>query len=312
MPPGYFTSRPASKGFIRSSSSYLQAARQLQALSGLPAAPGISTDKLEWAVSITQVREARLVGWLFFCSFAFGSPPSPRPRTPFLRPYPFGSPHLLPPHHNHASSKQHHDAITGTAKQAVANDYHRLLSVGRDAAAKVVEGSLLRLLLADDEAAGQRASVSSKASGSAATAGEQSAAQWSAAVATAVAAAARRLLAWGSGGGSLRHHFLQEQLRSQHDQKVAEDGKEGPEQEQQQEEAKTTAAATGALSITLSQCPLLNASTCPATMQEQLPSGGFLVVVYNPLAVGRTGAVQLPVPDAPDGGSWVVQGESRG
>jgi hypothetical protein len=36
LPAGYFTSRPASKGFIRSATSFLQAARQLEAFMGLP------------------------------------------------------------------------------------------------------------------------------------------------------------------------------------------------------------------------------------------------------------------------------------
>lgn len=44
LPPlfcaGYFTSRPASKGYIRSATSYLQAARQLEAFMGLPAVEG--------------------------------------------------------------------------------------------------------------------------------------------------------------------------------------------------------------------------------------------------------------------------------
>jgi hypothetical protein len=54
--PGYFTSRPASKGFIRAASAYLQAARQLQLLSGAPGGPGVGVDALEWAVAIAQVR----------------------------------------------------------------------------------------------------------------------------------------------------------------------------------------------------------------------------------------------------------------
>lgn len=37
---GYFTSRPTSKGYIRSATSYLQAARQLEAFMGLPAVEG--------------------------------------------------------------------------------------------------------------------------------------------------------------------------------------------------------------------------------------------------------------------------------
>ena len=44
LPPlpcaGYFTSRPASKGYIRSATSYLQAARQLESFMGLPAVEG--------------------------------------------------------------------------------------------------------------------------------------------------------------------------------------------------------------------------------------------------------------------------------
>jgi len=61
-PKGYYTSRPTSKGFIRASTAHLQAARQLQLLSGLGVEGGASTDKLEWAVSIAQVRGVAWVG----------------------------------------------------------------------------------------------------------------------------------------------------------------------------------------------------------------------------------------------------------
>lgn len=71
---GYFTTRPASKGFIRAASAYLQVARHAGVLCG---AVG-GADRLEAAVSLTQ----------------------------------------------------HHDAITGTERQHVANDYHRW-AVGR-------------------------------------------------------------------------------------------------------------------------------------------------------------------------------------
>ena len=91
--PGYFTSRPTSKGWIRSSTAFLQAVRQLEVLTprhasrGGPGAPpgassplvGTGSDALEEAIALLQ----------------------------------------------------HHDAITGTEKQHVTNDYHRRLQAGR-------------------------------------------------------------------------------------------------------------------------------------------------------------------------------------
>ena len=71
---GYFTSRPASKKYIRQATSYLQLVRQLELLTGTPGA----SDHLEEAVALLQ----------------------------------------------------HHDSITGTEKQAVANDYHKRLAKG--------------------------------------------------------------------------------------------------------------------------------------------------------------------------------------
>jgi alpha-mannosidase len=57
---GYFTSRAASKGFIRAATSYLQAARQLEAFMGRPEldAAGPTTDALEEAVSLLQHHDA--------------------------------------------------------------------------------------------------------------------------------------------------------------------------------------------------------------------------------------------------------------
>ncbi|CAO2831325.1 unnamed protein product [Amaranthus hypochondriacus] len=50
-------------------------------------------------------------------------------------------------------------------------------------------------------------------------------------------------------------------------------------------------------SVTLSQCPLLNISYCPATEQD-IPDGKSLVVVaYNPLGWNRTDVIRIPVDD---------------
>ncbi|KAH1115016.1 hypothetical protein J1N35_008394 [Gossypium stocksii] len=86
---GYFTSRPALKGYVRTMSGYYLAARQLEFLKGKSKA-GPNTDYLADALALAQ----------------------------------------------------HHDAVSGTSKQHVANDYAKRLSIGYEEAAKVVETSL--------------------------------------------------------------------------------------------------------------------------------------------------------------------------
>ena len=75
---GYFTSRPTSKGYIRKATSFLQAARQIEALVGESSSHTAPLCYLEESVALAQ----------------------------------------------------HHDAITGTAKQHVVNDYHERLARG--------------------------------------------------------------------------------------------------------------------------------------------------------------------------------------
>ncbi|KAL6544772.1 hypothetical protein OROMI_023634 [Orobanche minor] len=75
---GYFTSRPAIKGYMRMMSGYYLAARQLELFKGRNKSGGATTDSLADALAIAQ----------------------------------------------------HHDAVTGTEKQHVANDYAKRLSIG--------------------------------------------------------------------------------------------------------------------------------------------------------------------------------------
>ncbi|EEF51696.1 probable alpha-mannosidase At5g13980 [Ricinus communis] len=86
---GYFTSRPAIKGYVRTISGYYLAARQLEFLKGRSKA-GSNTDSLANALAVAQ----------------------------------------------------HHDAVTGTEKQHVADDYAKRLSIGYKEAEKVVGESL--------------------------------------------------------------------------------------------------------------------------------------------------------------------------
>ncbi|KHN31257.1 Lysosomal alpha-mannosidase [Glycine soja] len=86
---GYFTSRPAIKGYVRLMSGYYLAARQLEYFKG-KSALGPNTDSLAEALAIAQ----------------------------------------------------HHDAVSGTEKQHVANDYAKRLSIGYTEAEKVVAVSL--------------------------------------------------------------------------------------------------------------------------------------------------------------------------
>ena len=87
MVAGYFTSRATSKGWIREATSYLQAARQLEVLTGAAAPADRTKAQLQGSANTDSLEEA-------------------------------------------VSLLQHHDAITGTEKQHVANDYHARLARG--------------------------------------------------------------------------------------------------------------------------------------------------------------------------------------
>ncbi|KAK6275839.1 hypothetical protein POUND7_005548 [Theobroma cacao] len=96
---GYFTSRPALKGYVRTMSSYYLAARQLEFFKGRSKV-GPNTDSLADALAIAQ----------------------------------------------------HHDAVSGTSKQHVADDYAKRLSIGYEETAKVVESSLASMTRSSSKA----------------------------------------------------------------------------------------------------------------------------------------------------------------
>ncbi len=149
---GYFTSRPTSKGYVRAASSYLQGARQLEAFVGLPRKEGGARLARRCAClsarALPPVRTACPAGGLQPGSRRLhagmlhaGLMPcehAPRCLAPTTHP-----PHPTPPRRRAlpagpttealeeaVSLLQHHDAVTGTAKQHVANDYHRRVHRG--------------------------------------------------------------------------------------------------------------------------------------------------------------------------------------
>ncbi|KAK4416850.1 Alpha-mannosidase [Sesamum alatum] len=87
---GFYTSRPALKGYIRLLSGYYLAARQLEYLMGRRSTSNANTDGLGNALGIAQ----------------------------------------------------HHDAVTGTAKQHTTNDYAKRLAIGASEAETVVDSAL--------------------------------------------------------------------------------------------------------------------------------------------------------------------------
>lgn len=105
---GYFTSRAALKRFERVASSFLLAARQIDAMTPIDSSMNNATFEV------------------------FESP--------------------LFPLEDAVSIAQHHDAVSGTAKQHVADDYSLKLSYGLNEASKHVIHLLKRRMLAPDEA----------------------------------------------------------------------------------------------------------------------------------------------------------------
>jgi hypothetical protein len=121
---GYFTSRPALKGFIRDCSALLHVMEQLVPSYGA-STPDASGADLELGFTASS-GEHEGGGW------------SPLPTDPVSDPL-FSLLDAL-------SIAQHHDAITGTSRQHVANDYARRLDIGRVDAIAQLSAALAQLL----------------------------------------------------------------------------------------------------------------------------------------------------------------------
>ena len=104
---GYFTSRPAFKGYVRESSAVLQAARQLQVLAG-----------------------------------GGNTPPHPRTATVTAAGAASAAADPLTPLERGLGVAQHHDAISGTAKAATDADYTLILHSARGSAFAGINASL--------------------------------------------------------------------------------------------------------------------------------------------------------------------------
>jgi hypothetical protein len=211
---GYFSSRASSKGFIRSGTSYLQAARQLEAYVGIES-DGASTDSLEQAVSFTQ----------------------------------------------------HHDAVTGTSKQHVANDYHLRLHAGMVEAQRVVHKALEKLMLGDEKTT-TPSTLRRCVSSSVLLRTIEAWRLWLQSIASFV-----------FGGGSVNNN-ISANGASLIDVSTLETVNERMEEQQP---------------LGLQTCMWLNVSMCAPTVALSRRGDGIMVVAYNPLTWRREIVVRVPV-----------------
>eukprot|EP00879_Flechtneria_rotunda_P012931 GHRR01013504.1.p1 GENE.GHRR01013504.1~~GHRR01013504.1.p1 ORF type:complete len:746 (+),score=240.71 GHRR01013504.1:364-2601(+) len=155
---GYFTSRPASKGYIRQATAYLAAARQLQAITPHLTAQAPSTNAYEHhsthpGSSTSRGSNGQAYNGMSVSDGGREHESSSSSAPPGLD--------LL---ESAVSLSQHHDAVTGTAKQAVANDYARYLYLGLEEASQVVITALEQLLKRSPPFASQGSSSASNSS----------------------------------------------------------------------------------------------------------------------------------------------------
>lgn len=218
---------------IRSSTAYLQAARQLEAFLNRSCgghgrfAEDVSTDALEEAVSLTQ----------------------------------------------------HHDAITGTAKQHVANDYHARLHRGLIVAQELVHRSLKCLLTSGKFASGRSISIASS---------------------------------------NFKRNFHDDQIEDRAEEvdptmdtwfqtsnsamgpsimlpQIPQRSLSGSSDEDHRVSLREESLLD---EWALETCMLLNVSSCKTSVvlsQNEAAGGGFLLIAYNPLAWKRVASLRVPV-----------------
>lgn len=265
---GYFASRPTAKAYMRSATSYLQAARQLLVLADIRAPCRRNERTANTAAASTTAAAGDE-------AFARGSSSA------------CYSPSDLDDLEAAVALAQHHDAITGTAKQAVANDYIFQISRGWAKAEKVVNDALLRLMFASSPPS---SSLSSSSRSTGAPTRPPAAARRS-----------RRTLqadaAYDSSADSAQLHTIGSSSYNASDVLAATAASLWQHHRPRYhiDDASVAPGGGAPAALGLQQCRLLNATACNVTVSASRSSAGFIVVAHNPLAWARTHWLRLPV-----------------